>query len=105
MVEDSPRRIRMIYPRPIIFQLLTCYGSLKKKKFAISLTTTSYISKRCYRESSTNLKITLNLFKDNQMMTNPGKFKFMVLSKNTINQSIIISNKTIESSNQRNYLG
>ena len=32
------------------------------------------------------------------MMTNPGKFQFMVLSKNTINKSIVIDNKTIESS-------
>ena len=32
------------------------------------------------------------------MMANPGKFQFMILSKNAINQSIVINNKTIESS-------
>ena len=31
-------------------------------------------------------------------MTNPGKFQFTILSKNTINKSIVIDNKTIESS-------
>ena len=32
------------------------------------------------------------------MMANPGKFQFMILSKNTINKSIAIDNKTIKSS-------
>ena len=32
------------------------------------------------------------------MMANPEKFQFMILSKNAINQSIVINNKTIESS-------
>ena len=32
------------------------------------------------------------------MMANPGKFQFMILSKNTINKSIVINNKMIESS-------
>ena len=32
------------------------------------------------------------------MMTNSGKFQFMILSRNTINKSIVINNKTIESS-------
>ena len=36
----------------------------------------------------TDLMIVLNWFKDNQMMDNPGKFQFMILSQNTINQSI-----------------
>ena len=45
-----------------------------------------------------DLKIVLKWFKDNQMMANPGKFQFMILSKNTINKSIVIGNKTIESS-------
>ena len=31
-------------------------------------------------------------------MANPGKFQFMILSKNTINKSIVIKNKMIESS-------
>ena len=44
------------------------------------------------------LKIALKWFKDNQMMANPGKFQFMILSKNTINKSIAIDNKTIKSS-------
>ena len=33
-----------------------------------------------------DLKIALNWFKKNQMMANPGKFQFMILNKNTINQ-------------------
>ena len=45
-------------------------------------------------------KLALKWFKDNQMMANPEKFQFMVPSKNTINinKSIVIDNKTIESS-------
>ena len=45
-----------------------------------------------------DLKIALKWFKDHQMMANPGKFQFMILSKNTINKSIVIDNKTVESS-------
>ena len=39
------------------------------------------------------------------MMTNPGKFQFMILSKNTINKSIVINNKAIESSKSAKLLG
>ena len=39
------------------------------------------------------------------MMANPGKFQFMILSKNTINQSIVINNKTIESLKSVKLLG
>ena len=35
-----------------------------------------------------DLKIALNWFENNQMMANPGKLQFMILSKNTLNQSI-----------------
>ena len=52
-----------------------------------------------------DLKIALKWFKDNQMMANPGKFQFMILSKNSINKSIIINNKTIESSKSVKLLG
>ena len=46
-----------------------------------------------------DLKMVLKWFKDNQMLVaNPGKFQFIILSKNTINKSIVIANKTIESS-------
>ena len=45
-----------------------------------------------------DLKIALKWFKDNQMLANPGKFQFMILSKNKTDQSIVIDNKTIESS-------
>ena len=45
-----------------------------------------------------DLKIALKWFKNNQIMANLGKFQFMILSKNTINKSIVIDNKTIESS-------
>ena len=45
-----------------------------------------------------DLKIALKWFKDNQMMANPGKFQFMILSKNTINKSLATDNKVIESS-------
>ena len=47
-----------------------------------------------------DLKIVLKWFQDNQMMANPRKFQFMILSKNTINKSIVIGNKTIESRSQ-----
>ena len=52
-----------------------------------------------------DLKIALNWFKDNQMMANPVKFQFTILSKNTINQSIVINNKTIESLKSAKLLG
>ena len=39
------------------------------------------------------------------MMANPGKFQFMILGKNTINKSIVINNKTIESSKSVELLG
>ena len=52
-----------------------------------------------------DMKIVLEWFKDNQMMANPGKFKFMILSKNTINKSIVIDKKTIESSKSIKRLG
>ena len=52
-----------------------------------------------------DLKIALKWFKDNQVMANPGKFQFMILSKNTINKSIIMSIKTIESSKSVKLLG
>ena len=52
-----------------------------------------------------HLKIVLKWFKDNQMMANPGKFQFMTLNKNTINKSIVIDNKTIESSESVKLLG
>ena len=43
-----------------------------------------------------DLKIVLKWLKNNQMRANLGKFLFMILSKNTINKSIIIDNETIE---------
>ena len=52
-----------------------------------------------------DLKIALKWFKDNQMMANPGKFQFMILSKNAINKSLLIDNKTIESSKSVKLLG
>ena len=58
-----------------------------------------------YRYLQSDLKIALKWFKDNQMMANPGKFQFMILSKNTINKSIVINNKTIESSKSVKLLG
>ena len=39
-----------------------------------------------------DVKIALNCFKDNQMMANPEKFQFMILSKNTINKSTVVNN-------------
>ena len=47
----------------------------------------------------------LKWLKDNQMTANSGKFQFMILSKNTINKSITINNKTIESSKSVKLLG
>ena len=52
-----------------------------------------------------DLKIALKWFKNNQIMANLGKFQFMILSKNTINKSIVIGNKTIESSKSVKLLG
>ena len=52
-----------------------------------------------------DLKIALKWLKDNQVMANPGKFQFMILSKNTINKSFVIDNKTIESSKSVKLLG
>ena len=52
-----------------------------------------------------DLKITSKWFKDNQMMANPGKFQFMILSKNIINKSIVINNKTVELSKSLKLLG
>ena len=52
-----------------------------------------------------DLKITLKWFKDNQMMVNPGNFQFMTLNKDTINQSIVMDNKTIESPKSVKLLG
>ena len=52
-----------------------------------------------------DLKIALKWFRDNQMMANPGKFQCTILSKNTINKSILITNKTIESSKSVKLLG
>ena len=39
------------------------------------------------------------------MMANPVKLQLMILSKNTINKSIAIGNKTIESSKSVKLLG
>ena len=52
-----------------------------------------------------DLKISLNLFKDNQMMANPENFQFLILSKNTTSQLIAINNKTIESSKSVKLIG
>ena len=52
-----------------------------------------------------DLKISLNLFKDNQMTANPENFQFLILSKNTTSQLIVINNKTIESSKSVKLIG
>ena len=52
-----------------------------------------------------DLKIALKWFKDNQMIANPGKFQFMALNKDTINKSIVMDNKTIESPKSAKLLG
>ena len=52
-----------------------------------------------------DLKIALKWFQDNQMMANPGKLQFTILSKKTINKSIVIDNKTIESLKSVKLLG
>ena len=45
-----------------------------------------------------DLRLALKWLKDNQMRVNPGKVQLMFLSKYTINKSILLNNKTIESS-------
>ena len=52
-----------------------------------------------------DLTIAIKWFKDNQMMANPGKFKFVILGKKTINKPIVINNKTIESLKSVKLLG
>ena len=52
-----------------------------------------------------DLMIALKWLKDNEMMANPEKFQYMILSKNTINKSIAINNKTNESSKSLKLLG
>ena len=52
-----------------------------------------------------DLKLALTWFKYNQMMANPGKFQFMILSKTEIYQSIDILNKNIASSTSVKLLG
>ena len=52
-----------------------------------------------------DLMIALKWLKNNEMMANPEKFQYMVLSKNTINKSIAINNKTNESSKSLKLLG
>ena len=74
---------------------------MKKPTFAVLRTTTPYSCAKSVNDVieklQYDLKIALKWFKDNQMMTNPGKFQFMIQSKNTINKSIVIDKKTIES--------
>ena len=45
-----------------------------------------------------DLRLALKRLNDNQMRANPGKVQLMFLSKYTINKSILLNNKTIESS-------
>ena len=52
-----------------------------------------------------DLKVALNWFRDNQIMANPEKFQFTILSNKTINQSIVRNNKTIEPSKSVKLLG
>ena len=52
-----------------------------------------------------DLMIALKWLKDNEMMANPEKFQYMILSKNAINKSIAINNKTNESSKSLKLLG
>ena len=88
---------------------MTCYGSLKKLIFTILPTTAPYSCAKSPNDVienlQSNLRIPLKWFKDNQMMANPGKFQFMILSKNTLNKLIVINNKTIESSKSVKLLG
>ena len=88
---------------------MTCYGSLKNDIFNFADDNTIYSCAKSVNDIIENLqsvlKISLKWFKDNQMMTNPGKFQFMILSKNAINKSIVIDNKTIESSKSVKLLG
>ena len=39
------------------------------------------------------------------MLANPGKFEFMILSKNTVSKSIVTDSKTIELSKSVKLLG
>ena len=52
-----------------------------------------------------DLKIAVKWFNDNQMMANTGKFQFMTLNRDTINKSVVMDNKTIESQKSVKLLG
>ena len=85
----------LLFPRFITFQcFLKWHVMVRWKNWHLQFCWRQHhiqlrqISKRCYKESQSDLKIALKWFKDNQTMANPGKFQFMILSKNTINQSI-----------------
>ena len=89
---------------------MTCYGSFKKLIFAIFAEGNIIYS--CAKSVNvvienlqSDLKIVLKWFEDNQMMANPGKFQFIILSKNLINKLFVIDNKTIKSSKSVKLLG
>ena len=52
-----------------------------------------------------NLEIALNWYKDIEMIANPGKFQFIILSKNTVSHSIVIKKKMLESQKSVKLLG
>ena len=52
-----------------------------------------------------DLKLVLKWFENNQMMANPGKFQFMLLGKNTKNQTLQIQNNTLKSFQSVKLLG
>ena len=107
MVENSIRCTAKIYPWSIIFQYFLWWQVMihSKKKTNIcnfADNNTIYSCAKSVNDVMQNLqsdlKIVLNWLKDNQMMDNPIKFQFMILSKNKINQWIVINYKMTESS-------
>ena len=112
MIEDTLRRTTRIYTGPLLFNIfLNDMLSLVEKTDNSNYAEDKIIYSCAKSVNSvignlqSGLKIALNCFKDNQIVANRGKFQFMILSKNTINQSIVINNKTTESSKSKKLLG
>ena len=96
MVEDFPRRTTMFYPWSIIFNVFLSdmlWFVEKTDIFNFADDNTIYSCAKSVNDVIENLQSDLKIakwLKDNQMMANPGKFQFMILSKNTINKSVVI---------------
>ena len=81
---------------------MTYYNIKSHKKAVFRSLFRKYIFRKTTRRGGSQIEAqtappSLFRVKDNQMMANPGKFQFMILSKNTIDHSIVKKNKTMPS--------